>query len=59
MVEKAMRNLDRPAAAITRHWGYYSAQVAEVDYTIRTSLLTARYDYASAVADVKQAMGTY
>lgn len=33
---------------------------AEVAYTdAELSLLTARYDYASAVADLKQAMGTY
>ena len=33
---------------------------AEVAYTdAELNLLTARYDYAAAVADVKQAMGTY
>ena len=33
---------------------------AEVAYTdAELNLLTARYDYASAVADLKQAMGTY
>ena len=33
---------------------------AEVAYTdAQISLLTARYDYGSAVADLKQAMGTY
>ena len=60
-VEKAKENLDLARGRYNEGIGdIIELKDAEVAYTdSELSLLTARYDYASAVADVKQAMGTY
>lgn len=60
-VEKAKENLDLSRGRYNEGIGdIIELKDAEVAYTdAELSLLTARYDYASAVADLKQAMGTY
>ncbi len=59
-VEKAKENLDLSRGRYNEGIGdIIELKDAEVAYTdAELSLLTARYDYASAVADLKQAMGT-
>ena len=59
--EKAKENLELAQGRYNEGIGdMISLKDAEVAYTdAELSLLTARYDYASAVADLKQAMGTY
>ena len=59
-VQKAKENLDLAQGRYNEGIGDVIAlKDAEVAYTdAELSLLTARYDYASAVADLKQAMGT-
>ena len=59
-VEKAKENLDLARGRYNEGIGdIIELKDAEVAYTdAELSLLTARYDYASAVADLKQAMGT-
>ena len=59
-VEKAKENLDLARGRYNEGIGdIIELKDAEVSYTdAELSLLTARYDYASAVADLKQAMGT-
>ncbi|MCQ2410075.1 MAG: TolC family protein [Elusimicrobiaceae bacterium] len=59
-VEKAKENLDLAQGRYNEGIGdVIELKDAEVAYTdAELSLLTARYDYASAVADLKQAMGT-
>lgn len=60
-VEKAKENLDLSRGRYNEGIGdIIELKDAEVAYTdAELSLLTARYDYASAVAELKQAMGTY
>lgn len=60
-VEKAKENLDLSRGRYNEGIGdIIELKDAEVAYTdAELSLLTARYDYASAVADLKKAMGTY
>ncbi len=60
-VEKAKENLDLSRGRYNEGIGdSIELKDAEVAYTdAELNLLTARYDYAAAVADVKQAMGTY
>ena len=60
-VEKAKENMELAQGRYNEGIGDIIAlKDAEVAYTdAELSLLTARYDYASAVADLKQAMGTY
>ena len=59
-VTKAKENLDLAKGRYNEGIGdIIELKDAEVSYTdAELSLLTARYDYASAVADLKQAMGT-
>lgn len=59
-VEKAKENLDLSRGRYNEGIGdIIELKDAEVAYTdAELSLLTSRYDYASAVADLKQAMGT-
>lgn len=59
-VEKAKENLDLSRGRYNEGIGdIIELKDAEVAYTdAELSLVTARYDYASAVADLKQAMGT-
>ena len=59
-VEKAKENLGLAQGRYNEGIGdVIELKDAEVAYTdAELSLLTARYDYASAVADLKQAMGT-
>lgn len=59
-VEKAKENLDLAQGRYNEGIGdIIELKDAEVAYTdAELSLLSARYDYASAVADLKQAMGT-
>ena len=59
-VEKAKENLDLAQGRYNEGIGdIIELKDAEVAYTdAELSLLTARYDYSSAVADLKQAMGT-
>ncbi len=59
-VEKAKENLELSQGRYNEGIGdVIELKDAEVAYTdAELSLLTARYDYASAVADLKQAMGT-
>lgn len=59
-VEKAKENLELSQGRYNEGIGdIIELKDAEVAYTdAELSLLTARYDYASAVADLKQAMGT-
>ena len=59
--EKAKENLDLSQGRYNEGIGdIIELKDAEAAYTdAELSLLTARYDYASAVADLKQAMGTY
>ena len=59
-VEKAKENLELAQGRYNEGIGdIIELKDAEVAYTdAELSLLTARYDYAAAVADVKQAMGT-
>lgn len=59
-VEKAKENLDLAQGRYNEGIGdVIELKDAEVSYTdAELSLLTARYDYAAAVADLKQAMGT-
>lgn len=59
-VEKAKENLDLSRGRYNEGIGdVIELKDAEVAYTdAELSLLTARYDYAAAVADLKQAMGT-
>ena len=59
--EKAKENLDLSRGRYNEGIGdIIELKDAEVAYTdAELSLLTARYDYASAVAELKQAMGTY
>ena len=59
-VEKAKENLDLAQGRYNEGIGdIIELKDAEVAYTdAELSLLTARYDYAAAVADLKQAMGT-
>lgn len=59
-VEKAKENLELAQGRYNEGIGdMIELKDAEVAYTdAELSLLTARYDYASAVADLKQAMGT-
>ena len=59
-VKKAKENLDLAQGRYNEGIGdIIELKDAEVAYTdAELSLLTARYDYAAAVADVKQAMGT-
>ncbi len=60
-VEKARENLDLSRGRYNEGIGdSIELKDAEVAYTdAELNLLTARYDYAAAVADLKQAMGTY
>ena len=60
-VEKAKENMELARGRYNEGIGdMLSLKDAEVAYTdAEISLLNARYDYASAVADLKQAMGTY
>ncbi len=60
-VDKAKENMELARGRYNEGIGdMISLKDAEVAYTdAELSLLTARYDYASAVADLKQAMGTY
>lgn len=59
-VEKARENLDLSQGRYNEGIGdILELKDAEVAYTdAELSLLSARYDYASALADLKQAMGT-
>ena len=59
--EKAKENLELSRGRYNEGIGdIIELKDAEAAYTdAELSLLTARYDYASAVADLKQAMGTY
>ena len=59
-VEKAKENLDLAQGRYNEGIGdIIELKDAEVAYTdAELSLLTARYDFAAAVADLKQAMGT-
>lgn len=59
--EKAKENLELAQGRYNEGIGdIIELKDAEAAYTdAELSLLTARYDYASAVADLKQAMGTY
>lgn len=59
-VEKAKENLELAQGRYNEGIGdVIELKDAEVAYTdAELSLLTSRYDYASAVADLKQAMGT-
>ena len=59
--EKAKENLELAQGRYNAGIGdMIELKDAEVAYTdAELNLLTARYDYASAVADLKQAMGTY
>lgn len=59
--EKAKENLELSQGRYNEGIGdIIELKDAEAAYTdAELSLLTARYDYASAVADLKQAMGTY
>lgn len=59
--EKAKENLELSQGRYNEGIGdIIELKDAEAAYTdAEMSLLTARYDYASAVADLKQAMGTY
>ena len=59
-VEKARENLGLAQGRYNEGIGdVIELKDAEVAYTdAELSLLTARYDYALAVADLKQAMGT-
>lgn len=59
--EKAKENLELSQGRYNEGIGdIIELKDAEVAYTdAELSLLTARYDYAAAVADLKQAMGTY
>ena len=60
-VEKAKENLELAQGRYNAGIGdMIELKDAEVAYTdAELNLLNARYDYASAVADLKQAMGTY
>ena len=60
-VDKAKENMELARGRYNEGIGdMISLKDAEVAYTdAELSLLSARYDYASAVADLKQAMGTY
>ena len=60
-VEKAKENLDLSRGRYNEGIGdSIELKDAEVAYTdAELNLLTARYDYAAAVADLKQAMGTF
>lgn len=60
-VDKAKENMELARGRYNEGIGdMISLKDAEVAYTdAELSLLNARYDYASAVADLKQAMGTY
>lgn len=60
-VGKAKENMELARGRYNEGIGdMISLKDAEVAYTdAELSLLSARYDYASAVADLKQAMGTY
>ena len=60
-VEKAQENMELARGRYNEGIGDMIAlKDAEVAYTdAELSLLTARYDYAGAVADLKQAMGTF
>ena len=60
-VDKAKENMELARGRYNEGIGdMISLKDAEVAYTdAELSLLNARYDYAAAVADLKQAMGTY